>query len=136
MFLATLNFRNTPYVNFDPPSVHVIQRYYEWETLISRNAILVPHGSKAWNSQLHQWWTPWPERACWNRGYAVRDNCSSSSWGFIYCDWELSYSGGKDRRPSSTVRRTGGQSDKLPMICHFNNGFFRSHHTQEKFLTD
>ena len=47
MFLATLNFRNTPYVNFDPPSVHVIQRYYEWETLISRNAILVPHGSKA-----------------------------------------------------------------------------------------
>ena len=47
MFLATLNFRNTPYVNFDSPSVHVIQRYYEWETLISRNAILVPHGSKA-----------------------------------------------------------------------------------------
>ena len=36
---------------------------------------------------------------------------------------------------SSTVRRTGAQSDKLPMICHFNNGFFRSHHTQEKFLT-
>ena len=54
MFLATLNFRNTPYVNFNSPSVHVIQRYYEWEILISRNAILVPHGSKGLSSQLHQ----------------------------------------------------------------------------------
>ena len=56
MFLAMLNFRNTLYVNFDSPSVHVIQRYYEWETLISRNAINVTSMMNAltWKSLLKQ----------------------------------------------------------------------------------